>query len=63
MRRNKLIKGSLAALGEWTPSQADSGLTPVNGGMVPFNSDQYAALADPLGFVRAETTQVGVELN
>nr|MBO1341408.1 phage tail family protein [Enterococcus sp. 665A] len=59
VRRNKLIKGSLAALGEWTPSQADSGLTPVNGGMVPFNSDQYAALADPLGFVRAETTQVG----
>lgn len=30
-----------------------------NAGMVPFNSDQYAALADPLKYMRVETLQVG----
>lgn len=55
----KLIKGSLTAMDEWTPSQQDSGLTIINNGMVPFEQDQYAALADPLKYVRAETTQVG----
>ncbi|MGM0214977.1 BppU family phage baseplate upper protein [Enterococcus sp. AZ109] len=55
----KLIKGSVAVMDDWTPSQVDSGLTVINKGMIPCNTDQYAALADPLGVVRAETTIVG----
>lgn len=55
----KLIKGSLEAMDEWTPSQADSGLTIKNNGMVPFTDDEYATLNDPDGIVRAETKIVG----
>ncbi|EOH76216.1 BppU family phage baseplate upper protein [Enterococcus raffinosus] len=55
----KLIKGSLEAMDEWTPSQADSGLTPINGGMVPFNEKDYEDLLSDDGIVRAETKIVG----
>lgn len=59
VRRHKLIKGSLEAMDEWTPSQADSGLTPVNDGMVPFNEQDYEDLLSEDGIVRAETNIVG----
>lgn len=55
----KLINGSLEAMDEWTPSQADSGLTPINGGMVPFNEKDYEDLLSDDGIVRAETKIVG----
>ena len=55
----KLINGSLEAMDEWTPSQADSGLTPINGGMVSFNEKDYADLLSEDGIVRAETKIVG----
>lgn len=55
----KLIKGSKAAMDEWTPSQTDSGLTIINNGMVPFTDDEYADLLSEDGIVRAETLIVG----
>lgn len=58
-RGHKLIKGSLAAMDEWTPSQSDSGLTPINGGMVPFTADDYTTLQSKDGIVKAETLEVG----
>lgn len=59
VRNHKLIKGSLAAMDEWTPSQSDSGLTPVNGGKVSFTDDEYATLFSEDGVVRGETLMVG----
>lgn len=56
---DKLIKGSLTAMDEWTPSQADSGLTIKNNGMVPFNSTDYANLLAKDQVVRAETKIYG----
>lgn len=59
VRGHKLIKGTLATMDEWTPSQSDSGLTPINEGMVPFTDDEYATLLSSDGIVRAETDIVG----
>lgn len=55
----KVIKGSLLVLDEWTPSQADSGLTIINNGMVPFTDEEYSTLLSEDGVVRAETLMVG----
>lgn len=58
-RRLKFIKGTEPAMDEWTPSQTDSGLTPVNNGMVPFTDDDYGKMISDDGIVRAETSMVG----
>lgn len=58
-RKHKLIKGSGAAMDEWTPSQSDSGLTIVNNGMVPFTDDEYNTLLSDDGVVRGENLDVG----
>lgn len=55
----KTIRARKGAMDEWTPSQADSGLTPVNGGMVPFSEKDYADLLSEDGVVRGETLDVG----
>ncbi|MGM0174085.1 BppU family phage baseplate upper protein [Enterococcus sp. DIV0800] len=57
--RYKLIEGLPTVMDDWTPSQADSGLTIKNGGMVPFTADEYATLLSADGIVRSETTIVG----
>lgn len=59
IRGFKAILGAKTAMDEWTPSQADSGLTPINGGMVPFNEKDYEDLLSDDGIVRAETKIVG----
>lgn len=58
-KRFKMIKGTSAAMDEWTPSQADSGLTPINDGMVPFDEQDYEYLLSDDGIVRAETNVAG----
>ena len=55
----KLIKGSLAAMDEYTLSQTDSGLTIINNGIVPFKDGEYAGLLSQEGVVRGETLIVG----
>nr|DAV18242.1 MAG TPA: structural protein [Caudoviricetes sp.] len=58
-RGHKLIKGSAGAMDEWTPSQADSGLTIVNNGMVPFTDEEYNQLLSEDGIVQSESLEVG----
>lgn len=49
----KVIKGTLAAMDEWTPTQSESGQTIVNNGMVPLTQSEYDKLTTEA--VRAET--------
>lgn len=58
-RGHRLFKGSSEADDGWKPSQSDSGLTPINNGMVPFTDEEYATLLSEDGSVLSETLDFG----